>query len=69
MTHSNKEEMNLSMKTLKVLKASDFKGQNQTKTGIQHFQNITFETFWSYVSVLFSVFSNFWILLFWFAEI
>ena len=34
---------------LKGLKASDFKGRNQTKTDIQHFQNIiTFETFKSY---------------------
>ena len=34
---------------LKGLKVSDFNGQNQTKTDIQHFQNIiTFETFKSY---------------------
>ena len=62
------------MKTfLKALKASNFKERNQTKTDIQDFRNIkTFETFQRYVSLLFPVFSNFWVLLvllFWFAKI
>ena len=58
------------MKTfLKILKTSNFKGRSQTKTDIQQFQNIiTYETFRSYVLVSFSVFLNFQVLLFWFAE-
>ena len=56
MTHTDKETMNVICKTL--LKA--FKPSNLKKTDIQHFQVIiTFQTFRSYVLVLFSVFANF----------
>ena len=64
-TYTNKGKMNIIYEDLlenffKTLKASSFKGRNQTKTDIQLFQNIiTSETFQSYVLALFSVFSNF----------
>ena len=59
------------MKTfLKALKASNFKERNQTKTDIQDFRNIkTFETFQRYVSLLFPVFSNFWVLLYYYFDL
>ena len=62
------------MKTfLKALKASNFKERNQTKTDIQDFRNIkTFETFFfflRYVSLLFPVFSNFWVLLYYYFDL
>ena len=67
LTHTNKETMSVICKTL----SKAFKPSNLKKTDIQHFQVIiTFQTFRSYVLVLFSVFSNFWVLLllFWFAK-